>query len=397
MDFDFTTVYERLDSIAAEVIPIPDAEVAKGVSRIPMWVADMSFATAPCVTRALEERISHPLYGYFRFPQEYYDAIIRWHRVRNGVEGMEPKHIGYENGALGALMSAMKVLAQPGDWILLHAPTYIGFTTHLEQAGYRIALSPMVQDENGVWRMDYADMERQLAEKQIRAAVLCSPHNPCGRVWERWELEKAMALYQKYDCYVVSDELWSDLALYGNKHIPTQSVSEDARQRTIAVYAPSKTFNMAGLVGSYHVIYNDYLRQRITDAGAATAYNSANVLSMRALIGAYCEEGEAWLEALKKVLEANFDLACGYIRDHFDGVTAFHPQGTYMLFVDCEGWCRSHGKTMDDVLKAGVAAGVIWQDGRAFHGPYSIRMNLALPTALVQEAFERLDRSVFNA
>ena len=111
--------------------------------------------------------------------------------------------------------------------------------------------------------MDYADMEKQLREKKIHAAILCNPHNPCGRVWERWELEKAMELYRKYDVYVISDEIWSDLILNGHKHIPSQSISEDARQRTAAFYAPSKTFNLAGLVGSYHIVYNSWWRDRI--------------------------------------------------------------------------------------------------------------------------------------
>ena len=147
--------------------------------------------------------------------------------------------------------------------VLVHSPTYIGFTRCLENNGYDIVHSPLVQDENGVWRMDFADMEKHLAEEHIHAAILCSPHNPCGRVWGRWELEKAMELFKKYNVYVVSDEIWSDIILSGHKHIPTQSISEDARQRTAAMYAPSKTFNLAGLIGSYHIVYNDWWRDRI--------------------------------------------------------------------------------------------------------------------------------------
>ena len=135
--------------------------------------------------------------------------------------------------------------------------------THLDVYKRQAVHSPLVRDENGIWRMDYADMEKQLREKKIHAAILCNPHNPCGRVWERRELEKAMELYRKYDVYVISDEIWSDLILNGHKHIPSQSVSEDARQRTAAFYAPSKTFNLAGLVGSYHIVYNSWWRDRI--------------------------------------------------------------------------------------------------------------------------------------
>ena len=205
-----------------------------------------------------------------------------------------------------------------------------------------------------------------------------------------------MALYQKYDVTVISDEIWSDILLSGHKHIPTQSVSEDAKMRTIAFYAPSETFNVAGLVGSYHIIYNPRLKDRCDKESSLSHYNSMNVLSMHALLGAYQEEGEAWVTQLRQVLTGNVDFACDYIAKHFDGVRVSKPQGTYMLFIDCADWLASHGKTMDQLLKAGWDVGVVWQDGRAFHGPSHIRMNLALPLSRVQEAFRRLDTYVFN-
>ena len=212
---------------------------------IPMWVADMNFPTVPTIPQAIMERASHPAYGYFHATDEYYDSIIHWHETRNGVTGLTKEHIGYENGVLGGVISALNVLCSKGDKVLLHSPTYIGFTSSLGNNGYEIVHSPLVKDETNVWRMDFEDMEKKIVEQNIHAAVMCSPHNPTGSVWEKWELEKAMELFQKHDVYVVSDEIWSDIILAGNKHIPTQSVSEDARMRTVAVYAPSKTFNLA--------------------------------------------------------------------------------------------------------------------------------------------------------
>ena len=244
--------------------------------------------------------------------------------------------------------------------------------------------------------MDFEDMERKIVERKIHAAIFCSPHNPCGRVWERWEIEKAMELYKKHDVFVVSDEIWSDIILADNRHIPTQSVSEDARNRTAAIYAPSKTFNLAGLVGSYHIIYNKWLRERVEKESSLSHYNNMNVLSMHALIGAYKPEGRAWLEELRQVLTGNVNYACEYIQKHFQGIRVSKPQGTYMLFLDCTEWCKVHGKTIDELLRSGAEVGVIWQDGRPFHGPCHIRMNLALPLSRVQEAFSRLDKYVFN-
>ena len=399
MKYDFTSILDRngKDAIAVEHIPIPGAQVKEGFDRIPMWVADMNFPTVPTVVEAMMERVQHPAYGYFDPSEEYYASIIRWQEKRNGVTGLKPEHIGYENGVLGGVISALNVMCSNGDNVLLHSPTYIGFTMSLENNGYHIVHSPLVKDENGVWRMDFEDMEKKIVKNRIHAAVFCSPHNPCGRVWERWEIEKAMELYKKYDVFVISDEIWSDLILEGHKHIPTQSVSEDARNRTVAMYAPSKTFNLAGLVGSYHIIYNTWLRERVLKESSLSHYNAMNVLSMHALVGAYKPEGYEWLDELRQVLTGNVEFACRYIQDHFDGIEVSKPEGTYMLFLDCTKWCEKHGKTIDELQRAGVEVGVIWQDGRPFHGSCHIRMNLALPFSRVQEAFERLDRYVFHA
>ena len=398
MEFDFVTPLDRQgkDALAVDTIPIPGGEIRPGFSRLPMWVADMNFPTLPAIPEAIIRRASHPAYGYFLPTDDYYSAIIRWHQKRNGVSGLERRHIGYENGVLGGVLSALQVACAPGDKVLLHSPTYIGFTKSLESYGFSIVHSPLKQDEAGVWRMDYADMEEKLKNHHIHAAVFCSPHNPCGRVWTREELEQAMDLFQRYNVYVVSDEIWSDLTLGDHRHIPTQSVSDDARQRTMALYAPSKTFNLAGLVGSYHIVYNDYLRERMERCAARSHYNEMNVLSMHALIAAYSDAGGRWVDELRQVLGKNVDFAVDFIRTHFPGVTLAKPEGTYMLFLDCGDWCRQNGKTLDELLRAGVAVGVIWQDGRPFHGPWSIRMNLALPNPLVREAFDRLERYVFH-
>ena len=402
MKYDFTSSIDRRgkDAIAVDAPGTPAFGIGgpkEGFDVIPMWVADMNFPTVPTIPEAIIARAEHPAYGYFSPTEEYFDSIIRWHGTRNGVSGLTKACIGYENGVLGGVVSALNVFCSRGDKVLLHSPTYIGFTHSLKNNGYNIVHSLLVKDENNVWRMDFEDMEKKLVDNKIHAAVFCSPHNPCGRVWERWELERAMELYQKHDVMVVSDEIWSDIILGGYKHIPTQSVSEDARNRTVTIYAPSKTFNLAGLVGSYHIIYNPALRDRMDKEASLSHYNSMNVLSMHALIGAYKPEGYEWVDELCRVLTANVDFACDFIARRFEGVEVSKPEGTYMLFLDCTRWCEAHGKTIDELQRAGWDVGVAWQDGRPFHGPCHIRMNLALPLSRVQEAFRRLDEYVFNA
>ncbi|PJM73319.1 aspartate aminotransferase [Bifidobacterium primatium] len=401
MRYDFTSIIDRRgkDAIAVDGVGsmpgfAPDAP-KPGFDEIPMWIADMNFATAPSITREIVKRTEHPLFGYFDPSDDYFNAIIDWQRDRNGVTGLEAKHIGYENGVLGGVVSAMKAFATPGDAVLLHSPTYVGFTMSIGGNGYRIVHSPLKRDENGVWRMDFDDMDRKIKENNIHVVVFCSPHNPCGRVWERWEIERAMEVYAANDCVVISDEIWSDIILRGSHHIPTQSVSDDARNRVIAFYAPSKTFSLAGLVGSYHIVYSDYLRDRLVAVSEKTHYNAMNVLSMHALVGAFSPEGREWLEQLLDVLSDNVDYAADYIERHFDGIAVSKPQGTYMLFLDCTEWCEKHGVTIDELEKRGSDVGVGWQDGRQFQHPCAIRMNLALPKSRVEEAMRRLSEYVF--
>lgn len=397
MKYDFITVLDRTgaDSIAANIDPWGVSPAP--AQRIPMWVADMSFPTAPPILEAMHKRLAFPNFGYFSMPDEYFDCILRWQETRNGLTGLKRADIGYENGVLGGVSSAVQALTVPGEAVLLHAPAYIGFTHVLDNLGRKAELSPLRRDENGVWRMDYEDMDRRLKEHSIRLAILCSPHNPTGRVWERWEVERFTELCAKHDVFIVSDEIWSDIVRPGVVHTPTQSVSEDAKNRTLALYAPSKTFNLAGLVGSYHIAYSPWIRDRMEKECSLSHYDSMNVLSMHALIAAYSPEGSEWADELCAVLAGNIDFACNYIKTRFDGVEVTKPEGTYILFADCTKWCEAHGKTIDDVERACWDVGVAVQDGRQFHGPCHIRMNLALPLSRVQEAFDRLDKYVFNA
>ena len=402
MQYDFTSIIDRhgMDALAVDAVGDPRISIAPGPPRegfdlIPMWVADMNFPTLPDIQEAIIERARHPMFGYYLPRDAYYDSIIRWHRVRKGTEGLTREEIGYENGVLGGLAAAMQVLGPPGTRVLLHSPTYVGFTGTLKNNGYTIVHSPLVRDRAGVWRMDLSDMEGHFREG-IRILVFCSPHNPCGRVWEKEEILDMMDLCRRYDVTVISDEIWSDILLDGAVHIPTQSVSEDAAGRTVALYAPSKTFNLAGLIGAYHIIYNEDLRRKIRRQSSLSHYNEMNVLSMHALIAAYSDHGMEWTDQLREVIGRNVDYACAFSRDHFEGVEIAKPQGTYMLFADCGGFLKARGKTLDQLEKAAWQVGCALQDGRQFHGMSHLRINLALPFTRVKEAFDRLDRYVFH-
>ena len=395
MEFDFTTILDRKgkDAMAVEVIPFADVEIEEGFSRLPMWVADMNFNTAPAVIEAVQKRLEHGTFGYFHVRQEYYDAIINWQKTRHGVD-VAKENISNENGVLASVVAVLDAFTTPGEKVLAHSPCYVGFTGAITGAGRTLVYSELKRDENGIWRMDYEDMDRKLKENHIHVAVFCSPHNPPGRVWEKWEIEKAMEVYAANDCIVVSDEIWADIVLEGHKHIPTQSVSEDAKNRTVACYAITKTFNLAGFANSYRVVYNKFLK----DGTDKASHGGIHVLSMHALMGAYSDDGMRWVDELNQVLTQNVNYVCDYVNEKFPGVSVSRGQGTYMLYLDCSEWLKAHPECdMDELLRRGYRKGVIWQDGRGFKLDNTIRLNVALPHELVKQAMDRLDKYVFNA
>ena len=402
MKYDFTTLLDRrgMDALAVDGLGqmpgfAPDAP-KEGFDPIPMWVADMNFKTFPRIPEAIAARAAHPAFGYFPAAEGYYESILSWQRKRHGAEDLKEEYIGYHNGVLGGVVSALRVLCTQGDTVLVNSPTYVGFRKTLRDNGYQAAVSPLRKDDRGIWRMDLGDMEEKIRKYHIHTAILCSPHNPCGRVWERGELEELMELYRKYDVYVISDEIWSDLILPGYRHIPTRSVSEDARMRTVSLYAVTKTFNLAGLDASYDIICNPRIRDLVRREANRTRYNAMNVLSMHAVMAAYGPEGDVWVDELCSTLADNVDYALQALRESAPEIRAARPEGTYMLFLECGEYLEKRHRTIGELLKAGWDVGVAWQDGTMFDWPDAIRMNLALPLSRVKEAFARLDRYVFR-
>ena len=407
--YDFISIMDRrgrdayaVDGVGKNRWQIEPQPPKNGFDFIPMWVADMNFPTCPAVTDAIIERAKHPAFGYFEISDEYYESIIRW-RQSSPSDGagiiphrdLQREHIGYENGVHGFVTSAVRVLTRPGESILLHSPNYVGFRSDTWAQGRKCEFSPLKMDAQGIWRMDLDDMARRIEENDIHVMIFCSPQNPSGRVWERSELEAMMEMLEAHSVDVICDELWADLTFEGHPHTPLQDVSPYAREHVLAAYAPSKTFNIAGLIGSYHIIYNDELRKQVTEQGSLTNYNEINVLSMHALTGGYSETGREWLNELNRTLEGNGTFALDYIRQNLPGIKAAKPQGTYMMWLDLAEYLETSGKSLDEVLHAGWDVGVGWQSGVLFEGPTHIRLNLASPLSRIQEAFRRMKEYVF--
>ena len=393
--YDFESVVDRrgLDAVKWDVIPIPGATVKEGFSHIPMWVADMDFPTAPSVLAAIQARLmASQSFGYYNLEGTgYHDAVMKWQKERNNVDIGNKDYISYENSVLGGVANIINSYTEVGDPILLHSPTYIGFTNTVNSAKRKIILSEMKKDAEGTYRIDYEDCEKKIVENNIKVAVFCSPHNPTGRVWDKEEIAEFVDVCVKHNVKIASDEIWSDFIMGDKKHIATQSVSEAARQNVAAFYAPSKTFNLAGLVGAYSIIYNDEMREQCRTRAGMTHYNLPNILSAYALVGGYTG-GTEYVEELIKVIKKNQEHAYEVIQTWGGLVETQKPQGTYVMFLDFTKYCEARGKTLDQVLERCVSVGVICQDGRPFHGPCHSRFNFACPNASVVEAFARLDK-----
>jgi cystathionine beta-lyase len=312
--------------------------------------------------------------------------------VRNGVTGLEKEHIGYENGVLGGLVSALRALLPDGGKVLLHRPTYVGFTGSVTNAGYEIVHSDLTQDEDGTWRMDYEDMDRKIRENDIKVCIFCNPHNPCGRVWTKEEIESAAAVYEKNGCTVISDEIWSDLILGDNHFTPFQTVSEWTKENTVALYAPSKTFNLAGLQTAFVIIPNDEIRAKFDQGQAANRIINMNWFGQVALETAY-NRCENYVDGLRDYVNANMDYMVDYVRKNLPMLKLRKSEGTYMVWVDFRG----SGMTTEEIEYFIAHKAHIGVDMGTWFGPGGegwLRFNLACPRCLLDKALEMLTNAL---
>lgn len=352
-----------------------------GDNLVPMWIADMDFAVPPCVIEAIQRRLEHPTLGYFRLSDRFYDAIIGWQRARRGVTDVKREHILYQNSIVGGICAALSMLTEPGDPVLIHQPNYTGFTVALRDTGRRMVLSPLARDEAGVFCMDFEGMERLVAEQGIRCVIFCSPHNPTGRVWTRAELEAFSDFCERHRLKVISDEIWCDFVYGGSRHIATHQVSDYLRENTIAFYAPSKSFNLAGLRVGYSVTRGAELGEKFRAFCARDHYNVPNVLSAEALIGAY-EGGASYVDALLAYIRANMEFVQGTLAERLPAVGCHLPEGTYTMWLDL----RRTGRGDEENLKRMLARGLVPNASAEYNDTGFIRLNLACPRKQVERA-----------
>lgn len=358
---------------------------------IPMWVADMDFRAPQPVVDALIERAAHGIYGYAARPDSYYQAVVEWLRKRHGWETQRSWHITTP-GVVPALGATILAYTRPGDKIVIQAPVYHPFYKLVRNHGRQVVENALI-NEDGYYRMDFAQLERQLADPWVRMLILCSPHNPIGRVWTREELAQLGQLCLKHDVLVVSDEIHSDLVFsWAPKHTPYASISAEMAANSVTLLAPSKTFNLAGLYTSVALVPNPKLHVRLAQTIETLGIGGSSVFGLVGLEAAYTL-GEEWLGQLLQYLEGNLLFLEAYIAEHIPQIRVRKPEGTYLVWLDC----RALGLSREDLRKFMIHEAGLGLDEGAVFGDAGIgfmRLNAACTRATLQRALEQLAQAV---
>ncbi len=355
---------------------------------IPMWVADMDFEAPPAVVEALRRRAEHGVFGYPLVPPSFYEAAIDWLRRRHGWK-VERGWMSMTPGVVAALNYLVRALTKPGDGIIIQTPVYHPFYYAVENHGRRLVRNPLRFDGRR-FTMDIEDLERKAAD--ARLIILCSPHNPVGRVWTRDELEAVGRIAVAHDLFVVSDEIHHDLVLSGAVHQVFAAIDPAFAARTVTCIAPSKTFNIPGLSTAAVVASSPDLLKAFEDEAERCGFDLGQVFGIVGFEAAY-RHGEAWLEDLLPYLEGNVDLIETFVAQRLGGVRFIRPEGTYLGLLDCRQLRIEPAKLADFFLHQ---CRVYFSDGAMF-GPELegfIRINFGCPRSVLLEALERIERAV---
>ena len=357
---------------------------------LPLWVADMDFKVAPEITQAIEKRVAHGIFGYSEVKEEYFEAVSAWMEQKHGWHVKEDWLVKTP-GVVFALAMAVQAFTEPGDAVIIQQPVYYPFSEVIADNGRRIVDNTLELKEDGKYHINFEDFEQKVKENHVKLFLLCSPHNPVGRVWTKEELKKIAAICRKYDVIVVSDEIHEDFVFNG-KHQVFADLSEDAKNRTITCTAPSKTFNLAGLQVSNIWIANPKLREKFKKQIAAAGYSQLNTLGLTACEAAYRYGGE-WHAELLGYLKSNLNFLREFLQTRLPEVKLIEPEGTYLVWLDFD----SLGLTEEQREELLTKKAGIWLDSGAIFGAAGEgfeRINIACPRSILKDALERIERAV---
>jgi len=393
--YDFDQVIDRRDTSAMKYTELQEAFGRTDL--LPLWIADMDFAACPAITQALVERLQdYPVYGYTDVLPDYWESVIDWQRERNGFEFTRDE-VCFIGGIVNGFGLVLNYFTQLGDKVIIQEPVYHPFRYLIEGNGREVVNNALVRTNDGFYRMDLEDLEHIMAEQHPRLMVLCNPHNPIGIAWNASVLRQVASLARKYGVVVFSDEIHGDLMLNGHHHTPFLTVSDDAAAVGLVMGAPSKTFNIAGIVSSWCVMKN----RELGSEGKPQVFfrwlgineqNTPNFLSMVATRAAYRHGGE-WLKQCLSYIEANIDYVMQYCHKHMPRIVPIRPQASFLVWLDCTGLGLAHDELIDMMVnKAHLAL----NDGATFgeQGAGFLRLNVATPRCLLNDALSRLAKAV---
>lgn len=358
----------------------------------PLWVADMDFATPPFIIDALRRRLDHPVLGYTCEPPEYRPSIVNWISGHHGWD-IRPEWISYIPGIVKGIGMVINAFVKEDEHVIIQPPVYHPFRIVPTENGRVVVDNPLIENADGTYSMDTAGLERLLAnDNKCRLLILSNPHNPAGIMWNRETLEELASIASRHGLIVISDEIHCDMALRGRKHIPFASVSDEAASCSITFGAPTKTFNIAGIVSSYAIVPDPELRERFFSWLKANEFDAPNMFAPIATVAAFTQ-GEEWRSQMLSYVESNVNFVIDYCDRNLPGIRARRPDASFLVWLDCRGLGLSHEKLLHlFVVKAGLAL----NDGAMFGAPGFMRLNVGCPRSVLAEAMERLKSAVQN-
>lgn len=360
---------------------------------IPMWVADMDIKAAPEIVESMKKKVEQEIFGYVYRPDSYYKTAANWLKKRFGYE-ISPASLIHSPGVVPSMSILVKMLTETTDKILIQTPVYPPFASAVKDNGRKLVENPLIKDEKGYYTIDFEDLEKKLSLDEVKLFILCNPHNPVGRVWKKEELLKIGELCKKYNVRILADEIWRDLIMPGHKHIPMASLSKDIEDITITLFSPTKSFNLAGLQASFATFPRTEERKEFDDILGQMDVKRNNPFSLVAFETAY-EKCEDWLEELIAHIDGNMQYVIDFINERLPEIKVAKPEGTYLMWLDFNGTKIPQDKIQEFLINE---AKVAMNDGGSFgnNGKGFVRMNVACPRYMVEEAMERIEKALKN-
>jgi cystathionine beta-lyase len=393
MTHDFNTFPSRKNTACVKWDAIPSVfGVKKEDDVLPFWVADMDFSCPQPIIDALKQRVDHGIFGYTMVSDDFKGSVVRWMKKRHHSE-LDASWIRFSPGVLHGLSNAILALSQEGDKVIIQTPVYYPFNSIIEEAGRFITENPLIEKE-GTYLMDFEDLEVKASDPKTKLMILCNPHNPIGRVYTREELMKVAEICARHQVIVLADEIHADLIFKPYTHVSFMSLPDDYKSKALVFVSPSKTFNLAGLQTSSVIIPDVFAQTAYDKAAAKTRTTGINVFGETAMVAAY-DQCESYVDELMDYLSINLAYVRETIKTRFPMLSLFEPQGTYLLWIDFRN-SGVLGKDLEDFMSKTVKIGV--DDGSWFGeaGTGFIRLNIACPRTLLEEAFDRLEKALYE-